>query len=273
MPELPEVEVVRRGLETHLVGRTFDTVDVLHPRAVRGNTEDLAQLLPGKRITGTGRRGKYLWLTLDDGAALVVHLRMSGQMLVGPPGGVQSPHVRIRAQLGEIQLDFVDQRTFGMWQYAPFDGEVPAPVAHIARDPFDPHFDRTATARVMRTRRSALKTVLLNQELVSGIGSIYADEAMWAARVKPWRTARALRQRDAVSVLVHAREVMERALAQGGTSFDSLYVNVNGASGYFSRSLNAYGQAGRPCARCGTEITKRVVGGRSCYYCPACQTL
>lgn len=273
MPELPEVEVVRRGLETHLVGRTFDTVDVLHPRAVRGNTEDLAQLLPGKRITGTGGRGKYLWLTLDDGAALVVHLRMSGQMLVGPPGGVQSPHVRIRAQLGEIQLDFVDQRTFGMWQYAPFDGEVPVPIAHIARDPFDPHFDLTATARVMRTKRSALKTVLLNQELVSGIGSIYADEAMWAARVKPWRMARALRQRDAVSVLVHAREVMERALAQGGTSFDSLYVNVNGASGYFSRSLNAYGQAGTPCVRCGTEIAKRVVGGRSSYYCPACQTL
>lgn len=272
MPELPEVEVVRRGLDTHLVGRTFDTVEVLHPRAVRGNTEDLTRILPGRTITGTGRRGKYLWLTLDNGAALVVHLRMSGQMLVGPPGGVTSPHVRIRAQLGNTQLDFVDQRTFGMWQYADFEGEVPAPVAHIARDPFDPRFDATTTARAMRTRRSALKTVLLNQEIVSGIGSIYADEAMWAARVKPWRMARSLRQRDAVEVLAQAREVMEKALAQGGTSFDSLYVNVNGASGYFSRSLNAYGQAGTPCARCGTEIAKRVVGGRSCYFCPVCQT-
>lgn len=273
MPELPEVEVVRRGLAEHVVGRTFDSVEVLHPRAVRGNSEDLSTILPGRQITGTGRRGKYLWLTLDDGAALVVHLRMSGQMLVGPPGSVTSPHLRIRAMLGGVELDFVDQRTFGLWQYAPFEGEVPAPVAHIAPDPFEPLFDASSTARTMRTKRSAVKTVLLNQEVVSGIGSIYADEAMWAAQVKPWRMAKTLRQRDAVVLLEKARDVMARALEQGGTSFDSLYVNVNGASGYFSRSLHAYGQAGKPCARCATPIERRVIGGRSCFYCPACQTL
>ena len=195
-------------------------MEVLHPRAARGNTVDLEQTLPGLTITGTGRRGKYMWFTLSDGAALLVHLRMSGQMLVAKHGTVTSPHLRIRADMGEVELDFVDQRTFGFWQYTQLVCGVPEPALHIAPDPFEEDFDLRETARAMRRRRSPLKNVLLNQEVVSGIGSIYADEAMWAARVKPWRMARTLRQRDAVSVLVHAREVMERALAQGGTSFD-----------------------------------------------------
>lgn len=268
MPELPEVEVVRRGLVPHVVGRTFDAVEVLHPRAVRGNTVDLAEALPGLTVTGTGRRGKYLWFTLDYGAALVIHLRMSGQMLIGP---VTSPHLRIRAQLDDTQLSFVDQRTFGFWQYTPLVDGIPQPALHIAPDPFEDAFDLTGTARLMRQKNSPLKSVLLNQEVVSGIGSIYADEAMWAAQLKPWRTARTMRQRDAVAVLEASREVMAHSLEQGGTSFDSLYVNVNGASGYFSRSLNAYGQAGKLCARCGTPIERVVVGQRSSYFCPSCQ--
>lgn len=273
MPELPEVEVVRRGLDRHIVGRTFQSVEVLHPRAARGNDVDLEQVLPGRTIIGTGRRGKYLWLLLDDDAALLVHLRMSGQMLVGKHGAVSSPHVRIRADLGEVELCFVDQRTFGFWQYTHLVDGVPAPAGHIALDPFEPDFDLRETARLMRRKSSALKTVLLNQEVVSGIGSIYADEAMWAARLKPWRAARTMRQRDAEAVLDASREVMARSLEQGGTSFDALYVNVNGASGYFSRLLNAYGQAGKPCARCGTSIARTVVNGRSSYYCPVCQVL
>ncbi|WP_291313072.1 bifunctional DNA-formamidopyrimidine glycosylase/DNA-(apurinic or apyrimidinic site) lyase [Corynebacterium sp. UBA2622] len=281
MPELPEVEVVRRGLDTHLVGRTFDGVEVLHPRAVRNNAVDLVDVLPGLTVTGTDRRGKFLWLTLSDSSALVVHLRMSGQMLVGQPGAVSSPHLRIRARLGETELAFVDQRTFGSWQYAqliddpwdPAGRAIPATVAHVAPDPFEAGFDPVRAARAMRRRNSAVKTVLLDQTLVSGIGSIYADEAMWAAGVKPTRRARALRQRDAVRLLEESREVMARALEQGGTSFDSLYVNVNGASGYFSRSLNAYGRAGSECRACGTVMRRVVVNGRSSHYCPACQVL
>ncbi|WNI12488.1 bifunctional DNA-formamidopyrimidine glycosylase/DNA-(apurinic or apyrimidinic site) lyase [Corynebacterium sp. Z-1] len=274
MPELPEVEVVRRGLDTHLVGRTFSTVEVLHPRAVRGNSVDLRELLPGRRVTGTGRRGKFMWLALDDGAALMVHLRMSGQMLVGSPGTAASPHLRIRALLDDVELAFVDQRTFGSWQYVSLgeDG-VPESIGHIAPDPFEADFDIVERARLVRTRSSAIKTVLLNQAIVSGIGSIYADEALWAAGVKPTRRARSLRQSDAVRVLEHSRDVMAKALKQGGTSFDSLYVNVNGASGYFSRSLNAYGRAGQPCLRCGTEMRKVVVNGRSSCFCQGCQTL
>lgn len=281
MPELPEVEVVRRGLEDHAVGRTFGAVEVLHPRAARGNAEDLGEVLPGLKVTGTDRRGKFLWLTLSDGAALVVHLRMSGQMRVGTPGAVTSPHARIRASLSELELTFVDQRTFGSWQYvplvtdpfAPSGRRIPATVTHVAPDPFEEGFDAVQVARALRRRKSAVKTVLLDQGLVSGIGSIYADEAMWAAGVKPTRRAASLRQRDAVRLVEESREVMASALEQGGTSFDSLYVNVNGASGYFSRSLNAYGRAGQPCHACGTLMRRVVVGGRSSHYCPACQIL
>ena len=273
MPELPEVEVVRRGLDAHVVGRTFGAVEVLHPRAARGNTVDLEATLPGLTVTGTGRRGKYMWFTLSDGNALLIHLRMSGQMLVAERGSVTSPHLRIRADMGDAELDFVDQRTFGFWQYSQLIDGVPQPALHIAPDPFEADFDLRETARAMRRRRSPLKSILLNQEVISGIGSIYADEAMWAARLKPWRTAKTMRQRDAEAVLDASREVMARSLAQGGTSFDALYVNVNGASGYFSRSLNAYGQAGKPCTRCGTSIERVVVGGRSSYFCPTCQVL
>lgn len=283
MPELPEVEVVRRGLDAHVVGTTFGDIEVLHPRAVRGNEVDLAGVLPGLTVTGTDRRGKFMWLNLSDGSALVVHLRMSGQMLVGEPGRADSPHLRIRAQLtgpdGDKELAFLDQRTFGSWQYVPLAvparGEgrpLPVSIPHIAPDPFEPDFDVVATARRMRTKNSAVKTILLDQSVVSGIGSIYADEAMWAARVKPTRKGKALRQRDAVALLEESKTVMARALEAGGTSFDSLYVNVNGASGYFSRSLNAYGQAGSPCPRCGTPIVRTVVNGRSSYFCPVCQT-
>ncbi len=271
MPELPEVEVVRRGLQEHVVGRTFDQVEVFHPRAVRGNDVDLTKVLPGLTVQATGRRGKFLWFVLSNGYALVIHLRMSGQMLIAPPGTVTSPHLRIRARMGDLEVAFVDQRTFGMWQYTPLVAGLPETVSHIAPDPFEPEFDLVAAARAVRKKKSPLKSVLLNQEVVSGIGSIYADEAMWAARIKPWRTARTMRQSDAVAVLAQARAVMEKSLAHGGTSFDALYVNVNGASGSFSRSLNAYGKYGQPCTRCGELIERVKVGGRSSYYCPVCQ--
>lgn len=278
MPELPEVEVVRRGLDQLAVGRTFGAVEVLHPRAVRGNTVDLTQVLPGLSISGTGRRGKFLWLLLNNGRALLTHLRMSGQMLVGAPGVTQSPHVRIRAELlapGQepLELAFVDQRTFGFWQYAELVEGIPRPALHVAPDPFDPAFDLREAARHVRRKNSPVKSVLLNQEVVSGIGSIYADEAMWAARIKPWRTARTMRQRDAEAVLAASREVMAQSLARGGTSFDALYVNVNGESGNFMQSLHAYGRAGELCARCGTPIERVMVGQRSSFFCPSCQVL
>ncbi len=277
MPELPEVEVVRRGLQEHVVGRTIASIRVNHPRAVRRHepgAADLTARLLGAGVTGTGRRGKYLWLALDDGNALVVHLGMSGQMLLGP---VATPnHLRIAAVLDDgVALNFVDQRTFGGWQLAELvsvDGSgVPAPVAHIARDPLDPLFDRDEVVNVLRRKHSEIKRQLLDQTVVSGIGNIYADEALWRAQVNGARIAAKLTRRQLGEALDSAAEVMREALRQGGTSFDSLYVNVNGQSGYFDRSLNVYGRQDRNCRRCGTVIRREKFMNRSSFYCPVCQ--
>ena len=278
MPELPEVEVVRRGLQAHIAGKTITAVQVHHPRAVRRHepgAADLTARLLGARIAGTDRRGKYLWLNLDDhGTALVVHLGMSGQMLLGP---IAKPeHLRIAATLDDgTELSFVDQRTFGGWQLAELvtvDGNrVPEPVAHIARDPLDARFDRDAVVNVLRRKHSEIKRQLLDQTVVSGIGNIYADEALWRAGVNGARVAEKLTRSRLGEVLDSAAEVMHEALREGGTSFDSLYVNVNGQSGYFDRSLNVYGREDRNCRRCGAVIRREKFMNRSSFYCPVCQ--
>jgi formamidopyrimidine-DNA glycosylase len=277
MPELPEVEVVRRGLEAHVEGKTITAVRVHHPRAVRrheAGPADLTGRLLGARVAGTGRRGKYLWLTLDDGSALVVHLGMSGQMLLGEVPN--AAHLRIATLLDDgTALSFVDQRTFGGWMLAEVvtvDGtDVPVPVAHLARDPLDPRFNRDGVVTVLRRKHSEIKRQLLDQTVVSGIGNIYADEALWRARVHGARLASSMTRAKLGEVLDAAAEVMTEALGQGGTSFDSLYVNVNGESGYFERSLDAYGREGEPCRRCGAVMRREKFMNRSSYYCPKCQ--
>ncbi|WP_125078484.1 DNA-formamidopyrimidine glycosylase [Mycobacterium sp. P7213] len=280
MPELPEVEVVRRGLNAHLVGRTITGVRVHHPRAVRrheAGPADLTGRLLGARITGTDRRGKYLWLLLSGAVAdeaLVVHLGMSGQMLLGELPDTR--HLRIAAVLDDgTKVSFVDQRTFGGWQLTDLvavDGSVlPVPVAHLARDPLDPRFDAESVVEVLRRKHSEIKRQLLDQTVVSGIGNIYADEALWRAGIRGTRTADRLSRPRLRALLAAAAEVMNDALAAGGTSFDSLYVNVNGESGYFSRSLDAYGREDEPCRRCGTPIRRAKFMNRSSYFCPNCQ--
>jgi len=269
--------VDRRGLQAHAAGKSINAVRVNHPRAVRrheAGAGDLTARLLGARITGTGRRGKYLWLNLSDETALVVHLGMSGQMLLGPVPNTD--HLRIATLLDDgTALSFVDQRTFGGWQLADLvtvDGSlVPEPVAHIARDPLDPMFDRDAVVTVLRRKHSEIKRQLLDQTVVSGIGNIYADEALWRARINGARLAEKLTRRQLGELLDAATEVMREALGQGGTSFDSLYVNVNGQSGYFDRSLNVYGREDRNCRRCGAVIRREKFMNRSSFYCPKCQ--
>jgi formamidopyrimidine-DNA glycosylase len=284
MPELPEVEVVRRGLHAHVVGKMMTAVRVHHPRSVRrheAGPADLTARLLNARITGTGRRGKYLWLLLDtepagagSDTALVVHLGMSGQMLLGTVP--RADHVRISALLDDgTVLSFADQRTFGGWMLADLvevdGGVVPEPVAHLALDPLDARFDRDAVVKVLRSKHSEIKRQLLDQQVVSGIGNIYADEALWRAKVNGFRVASTLSRRQLTAVLDAAADVMRDALAQGGTSFDSLYVNVNGESGYFDRSLDAYGREGESCRRCGAVIHREKFMNRSSFYCPKCQ--
>ena len=278
MPELPEVEVVRAGLERHVSGATITLVDVLHDRPVRrhpGGASGFATALTGRRIEGARRRGKYLWLPLDNGDAILGHLGMSGQMLVQPVDAPAERHLRVRFALTGTdhgrELRFVDQRMFGGLSVSAGGAELPHEIAHIARDPLDPQFDDEAFVARLRKRTSGVKRLLLDQGLISGVGNIYADEALWRAGLHGERPGDRLTRAQAVSLLGHAREVMTAALAQGGTSFDALYVNVNGESGYFDRSLHAYGREGEACDRCGTPIRRVAFMNRSSYFCPKCQ--
>ncbi|MBF6089563.1 bifunctional DNA-formamidopyrimidine glycosylase/DNA-(apurinic or apyrimidinic site) lyase [Nocardia cyriacigeorgica] len=280
MPELPEVEVVRRGLAEHVVGQVIASVAVGHPRSVRRHLEgaaDLAARLSGLRVTAAERRGKYLWLTFDDpDLALVVHLGMSGQMLIRPAEAPVEKHAHIRATLdNDAELRFVDQRTFGGWTLADLvevDGtRVPEPVAHIARDPLDPRFVPETVVAAIRAKNTEIKRVLLDQTVVSGVGNIYADEALWRAKLHGSRIASGLSKPVLRALLTDAAAVMRDALAAGGTSFDALYVDVNGDSGYFERSLAVYGRADRPCPRCGAPIVREKFMNRSSFSCPRCQ--
>lgn len=306
MPELPEVEVVRRGVARWFTGRTVAQVDVLHPRAIRRHepgAADFADRLVGQHLTASQRRGKYMWLTLADHHAVVVHLGMSGQILVKSRDEPLSSHLRIRLRFDDDGDDFwfVDQRTFGglyideLLDQQPGDrpgqplggpagqppgqplGEpaamvgVPSSLSHIASDPLDPLFNVSAVVRRIRAKSSPIKAVLLDQTVVSGIGNIYADEALWRTKLH-WQTpANLVPVKRLTELLNNAEAVMREALDAGGTSFDSLYVNVNGSSGYFSRSLDAYGREDQPCRRCGTPIVRERFANRSSFRCPQCQ--
>ncbi|MFD6175458.1 MULTISPECIES: bifunctional DNA-formamidopyrimidine glycosylase/DNA-(apurinic or apyrimidinic site) lyase [unclassified Isoptericola] len=306
MPELPEVETVRDGLDRLVVGAVVRDVEVFRDYSVRrqdGGPAGFVDQLRGRRLDAAVRRGKFLWLPLGapagagaasgDGAALLAHLGMSGQLLVRDPGVAGDwahPHLRVRLHLrgapsGAEYLDFVDQRTFGHLSVVDLeptpDGAagglgsdlpaVPEPVAHIGRDPLDPAFDADAVVAAVRRRRTGIKRALLDQGLLSGVGNIYADEALWRARLHFARATDRLRPVEVRRALDAATEVMTESLAQGGTSFDALYVNVNGESGYFARGLAAYGREGEPCPRCGTPIRRDAFMNRSSYTCPVCQ--
>lgn len=285
MPELPEVEVVRRGLEPHLVGKSFRDIDVRHPRAIRGIDGGAGQLiaaLAGQTVQQVRRRGKFLWLELGnstpDQPCLVVHLGMSGQMLIKDSDVQPTTHARICTTLDDgTQLWFVDQRTFGYWLPTTLvdvgTGVIPSTITHIARDLLDPELDVDKLSRRISAKNSEIKKLLLNQEIVAGIGNIYADEMLWAAQIHPRTPGSNLSKKKITHLMQAGQTVMRAALEQGGTSFDELYVNVNGESGYFDVRLNAYGQHNKPCDRCGTEIIKEKFTNRSSHFCPQCQRL
>ncbi|WP_069814986.1 bifunctional DNA-formamidopyrimidine glycosylase/DNA-(apurinic or apyrimidinic site) lyase [Streptomyces sp. TP-A0874] len=315
MPELPEVEVVRRGLERWVSGRTIATAEVLHARAIRrhqAGATDFTDRLRGRTVGPARRRGKYLWLPLGQtpqpgaaadpadgigavldpvgravaapgpaagaGESLLGHLGMSGQLLVQPEDAPDETHLRVRLRFADdtgTELRFVDQRTFGGlslhdWAPGAEDG-LPSAIAHIARDPLDPEFDESTFHTALRRRRTTVKRALLDQSLISGVGNIYADEALWRARLHFDRPTATLTRPRTLELLGHVRDVMRAALAAGGTSFDALYVNVNGESGYFERALDAYGREDEPCRRCAAPIRRRPWMNRSSYFCPRCQ--
>ncbi|WP_347031627.1 bifunctional DNA-formamidopyrimidine glycosylase/DNA-(apurinic or apyrimidinic site) lyase [Brevibacterium paucivorans] len=323
MPELPEVESVRRGLSAWLTGSTITRARVLDAR-ILGTTSardvptervvSFERALAGARIASVERRGKYMWMPLagaglagdrlagcgearDSEAAevgeraLAMHLGMSGQARIHEAEDPLHPHTRavfdVAGPAGVGQLRFVDQRIFGhlgVERLVPGVAGTPGAtgtsgerrlVAESARgaglDPFEDGFSVPVVARTIARKNVAIKSALLDQRVVSGVGNIYADEALFEAGVHPAARASRLRISRIERVLEAARDVMERALEVGGTSFDALYVNVNGESGYFERSLHVYGREGQPCVRCSTPITRVVLGGRSTHVCERCQ--
>jgi formamidopyrimidine-DNA glycosylase len=302
MPELPEVEVVRAGLQPAVTDARISGVEIFDERSLRRHAPaagTFTDQLGGRRILAAVRRGKFLWLPLDSGRALVIHLGMSGQVLLRTPGAAADRLVRIRLTLehpthGELWVNFVDQRIFGSMAVdamevtrdglrgghsgtvevdAAWQNRIPGQVAHIARDPIDPSFSAPAFLAALARKNTGVKRALLDQNLISGIGNIYADEALFAARIHYEQPAASLSRAKATALLAAVRTILHRALAEGGTSFDAQYVNVNGQSGYFVHSLEAYGRQGTPCSRCGTLIVREQFMNRGSHFCPRCQRL
>lgn len=286
MPELPEVETVRRGLAEHITGAAMKSVRVLENRSIRQHAlgaRDFEDQLAGLTIECISRRGKFLWLPLrhgknSTGTALVCHLGMSGQALLVPRSEPMAKHARIQIQLKstDFELHFVDQRMFGGMHVDELvagdaGDRLPRSVTHIARDVLDPLFDEKSVITALRRRSAGIKSLLLNQNLLSGIGNIYADEALWRSKIHYGTPGSALSASKLSQLLHHVQEVMIAALAAGGTTFDDLYVGVNGESGWFDLSLEAYGQEGMPCSRCGAAIVREAWSNRSSHRCPRCQ--
>lgn len=286
MPELPEVETVRSGIAEHAGGRAITSVQVRSDRALRqqvGGEAEFTALLLGRTITTARRRGKFLWLHLagedgiDEDYALLIHLGMSGQVLIKDGAPAPHPHLRVTLTLGDRSLWFVDQRTFGYMTVVDLtEAGIPASISHIGRDLFDTRMstgsaDYDQVVRRIGSTDRGIKTVLLDQNIVSGIGNIYADEALWRAQLHYATAASTLRGPRIRHLLDATTAVLTDALDAGGTSFDALYVNINGESGYFERSLAVYGRRGQPCNRCGTTILRERFMNRSSYFCPVCQ--
>ncbi|GAA4835054.1 bifunctional DNA-formamidopyrimidine glycosylase/DNA-(apurinic or apyrimidinic site) lyase [Garicola koreensis] len=323
MPELPEVEVVRRGVQRWAAGRRVEAVQIHDVRSLRRfaeGPEAFVRQLTGQVLVAPQRRGKFLWIPLQNQPiVLMIHLGMSGQVLIEDDDAPAQKHLKVTLQLSRAhdddgaalpsQLRFIDQRIFGGMQLSPVGDDavgagpvgpgvvgpgtvgpqsgrlIPAAAAHIGPDPLESGVDAEWFFRALRRRRTGLKRALLDQTLVSGVGNIYADEALWVAALHYARRSETITRAEAARLLEALVQVMEAALAAGGTSFDALYVNVNGASGYFERSLQAYGQAGRECARCAARvevgalssarspgvIVREKFMGRSSYLCPVCQ--
>ena len=287
MPELPEVETVRAGLAEFITGATIDDVEVLDVRSLKRHlpgAKDFIKTLRGAKVMSVERRGKFLWMPLDtEPLAIVGHLGMSGQMLLRTPNHEPDKLTRVilhavTPEGKKLEMRFVDQRIFGSLAIDELvsidhDEHIPSTVTHIARDPLDPNFDIAATIKKLRSRTAGIKKVLLDQGVLSGVGNIYADEALWRSKLHYDQPAASLSTAKAKELLENVRQILAKAVEEGGTSFDEQYKNVNGESGYFAVSLNAYGMTGLPCNRCGREIRRDSWMNRGSHYCPFCQRL
>lgn len=274
MPELPEVETVRGQLGAVLPGRQVTAVAVSLPRMVHNVTPDeLASRLVGRRFGHIGRRGKFLLLHVDDTARLIIHLRMTGRLVVAAKDDEPEPHTRMTFALdGDDELRFADVRTFGTLHYSgsPGEGEPPG-LVHMGPEPLEDSFTPDVLGAAVSGRRAPIKAVLLDQRRVAGLGNIYVDEALYLSGVHPERPGGALTDAEIETLYHHIRSVLKDALVAGGTTIRN-YVDGRGVPGEFQQYLHAYGRAGEKCGRCGTQFVRLKVAGRSSHVCPNCQT-
>ncbi|HKY92780.1 MAG TPA: bifunctional DNA-formamidopyrimidine glycosylase/DNA-(apurinic or apyrimidinic site) lyase [Nevskiaceae bacterium] len=271
MPELPEVETVRRGIEPHVVGRTIERVVVRDHRLRWPVEKALPRKLAGRRIVGTERRAKYLLLPLDNGDRLIVHLGMSGRLWVLPHAEptVKHDHVDVVLDRGQL-LRFHDPRRFGamlLWPAARDSHEL---LENLGPEPFADDFDGAYLFRLSRGRSAAVKNFVMDGRVVVGAGNIYAAEALFRAGIRPNRPAGRLTRAECDRLAHRIREVLGEAIVQGGTTLRD-FAGANGESGYFQQDLFVYGRDGEPCRTCGTTIVRKVIGQRSSFHCPTCQ--
>ncbi len=266
MPELPEVETVLRQLAPWLVGRTVQRAGH-HPSAKFAAAREAT----GARITAAGRRGKYLLFSLDDQRELVIHLGMTGQLRPGRPATGSDPHVRARWALDDgSSLEFRDVRRFGRIAVVPTGRYESMPtLANLGPEPLTDAFEPVAFAEALRRSRRAIKTQLLGQRVVAGVGNIYGDEALWEAGINP--AARRLSAPRSTRLHGAIRLVLQRGIDNGGTTLRD-YRTPAGDTGRNQHALRCYGRAGRPCERCGTALRRKVIDARSTTWCPTCQT-
>jgi len=268
VPELPEVETVARGLRQHLVGRTITSVEVYCEGSIATPCpEEFRARLLGQQVRAVDRRGKFIVIGLQD-SDLLVHLRMTGQLLVAPADQVCSlRHVRVALTLGDLRLLFNDARKFGRMALVPSAVEW---LAALGPEPFDEQVTASTLAARSRNRRLPIKSLLLDQRFVAGVGNIYADEVLHAACIAPGRLACSLSYAEFEALLAALRSELQRAIADRGTTLSD-YRDADGQSGRHQQALRVYGREGQPCPRCGRPIVRIRLGGRSSYHCPHCQ--
>ncbi len=275
MPELPEVETVKRSLEGKLKGKTFAGAEVYLDKIVKDiDPVDFDQKLKGKKITGIERRGKYLIFYLTGGLAMVVHLRMTGQLLYCSPEQEKAKHTHVIFHFSDSdQLRFVDQRQFGRIHLVPVKELDNLPgLKSLGVEPLGKTFTREFFKKELRNRRTKIKPLLLDQTFVAGIGNIYADEALFRAMINPERVAATLSPRETARLYMAIKEVLQEGIENKGTSIKD-YLDGEGNQGTNQNNLRVYGRHGEPCVKCGKTVEKKSIGGRSSHFCPKCQKL
>jgi formamidopyrimidine-DNA glycosylase len=272
LPELPEVETIRRGLEEVLPGLIFAAVEIISPGPLKDlPAEQFAGSVAGKKVLGTGRRGKYLLLDLDDGSGILIHLRMTGRLVFSRHQQQSDRHTRLLFHFTDgSSLSFSDVRKFGTINLLPAGDRCHPGLSALGPEPLSGDFNFPYLDRELERRVVSVKALLLDQRVIAGLGNIYADEVLHRAGIRPERRARSLNRKERLALFRSIREVLEEAICCRGTTMSD-YRDATGSAGTFQERLQVYGRKGRPCLRCAASVCHSHVAGRGTHFCPVCQ--